>query len=73
VLETTVAARTVPPAAGAISPDPAELVAAAHRLLADPDAARAAGLVAREAALERHGLDRFLADWDRVLADVASR
>lgn len=73
VLETTVAARTVPPAAGAISPDPAELVTAAHRLLADPDAARAAGLVAREAALERHGLDRFLADWDRVLADVASR
>ncbi|SDV03840.1 Glycosyl transferases group 1 [Microlunatus sagamiharensis] len=73
VLETTVAARTVPPAAGAISPDPAELVTAARRLLADPDAARAAGLVAREAALERHGLDRFLADWDRVLADVASR
>ena len=73
VLDTTVAARTVPPAAGAISPDPDVLVRAARRLLADPDEARAAGLVAREAALERHGLDRFLADWDRVLAGVASR
>ncbi len=73
VLETTVAARTVPPGAGAISPDPGELVLAAQRLLDDPEAARAAGLVAREAALERHGLERFLADWDRVLADVASR
>ena len=56
VLDTTVAARTVPPGAGAISPDPVELVAAARRLLADPDEARACGLVAREAALARHGL-----------------
>ena len=72
VLETTVAARTVPPEAGAISPDPDVLVAAARRLLADPDEARAAGLVAREAALARHGLERFLADWDRVFTDVAS-
>jgi hypothetical protein len=73
VLETTAAARTVPPGAGAISPDPEELVAAARRLLADPDEARACGLVAREAALERHGLGRFLADWDRVFAEAASR
>ncbi|GAA3575064.1 glycosyltransferase [Microlunatus spumicola] len=72
VLDTTAAARTVPPEAGAISPDPADLVVAARRLLADPDAARAAGLVAREAALARHGLDRFLADWDAVFADVAA-
>ena len=57
VLDTTAAARTVPPGAGAISPDPAVLVAAARRLLADPDEARARGLVAREAALARHGID----------------
>ena len=56
VLDTTAAARTVPPGAGAISADPVELVAAARRLLADPDEARACGLVAREAALARHGL-----------------
>ena len=72
VLDTTVAARTVPPGAGAISADPDVLVAAARRLLADPDEARACGLVAREAALERHGLGRFLADWDRVLAEVVA-
>jgi hypothetical protein len=72
VLDTTVAARTVPPEAGAISADPAVLVAAARRLLADPDEARAAGLVAREAALARHGLGRFLDDWDRVFDRVAA-
>lgn len=47
VLDTTAAARTVPDA-GAISPDPVTLVGAARRLLADPDKARAAGLVTRE-------------------------
>jgi hypothetical protein len=70
VLDTTAAARTVPPGAGAISPDVDELVAAARRLLADPDEAAAAGRVAREAALARHGLPRFLRDWDAVLAKV---
>lgn len=73
VLDTTVAARTVPPGAGAISADPDVLVAAAQRLLADPDEARAAGLVAREAALARHGLERFLDDWDAVFAAAATR
>ncbi len=71
VLDTTAAARTVPPGAGALSADPEVLVAAAARLLADPEEAAACGAVARQAALERHGLDRFLADWDRVLADAA--
>jgi hypothetical protein len=72
VLDTTAAARTVPPGAGAISADPEVLVAAAAGLLADPDEARARGLVAREAALARHGLGRFLEDWDRVFAEAAS-
>ena len=71
VLDTTAAAATVPPGAGALSADPAVLVTAAARLLADPDEAARCGAVARQAALERHGLDRFLADWDRVLADAA--
>ena len=72
VLDTTVAARTVPAAAGAISADPEVLVAAARRLVADPDEARACGLAAREAALARHGLARFLGDWDRVFAEAAA-
>ena len=72
VLDTTVAARTVPPGAGAISADPDVLVAAARRLVADPDEARARGLVAREAALARHGLGRFLDDWDRVFDAAAA-
>lgn len=72
VLDTTVAARTVPPGAGAISADPDVLAATARLLLADPDEARARGLVAREAALARHGLPRFLRDWDRVFERVAA-
>jgi hypothetical protein len=61
----------VPPAAGVVSTDVDRLVAGARTLLADPDAARAAGHVARAAALERFGLERFLADWDTLLKEVA--
>lgn len=71
VLDATEAARAVPPEAGALSTDVDELVAASARLLADPDEARARGRVAREAALSRYGLARFLADWDRLFADLA--
>ena len=31
---------------------------------------RSAGLAARDAALRRYGLTRFLDDWDRVLKEV---
>jgi glycosyltransferase involved in cell wall biosynthesis len=68
-LATTEAIRAVPPEAGAISTEVAELVAAARVLLDDPDEARRRGAVAREVALARYGLDRFLDDWDEVLAD----
>jgi hypothetical protein len=71
VLAATEAAAVVPPAAGIVSTDVDRLVAGARTLLADPDAARAAGQVARAAALERFGLDRFLADWDTLLKEVA--
>ena len=67
VLGTTEAYRAVPPEAGAVSTDPGELVRAAHRLLDDPDHAAACGRVARQAALQRYGLRRFLADWDDAL------
>lgn len=68
-LATTEAPRAVPAEAGAVSADPAELVAAAGRLLTDPEEARRRGRVAREYALEHYGLTRFLRDWDTLLAD----
>jgi DNA-binding phage protein len=39
-------------------------------LLADLQAAAGMGKLAREAALARYGLARFLADWDRLLGQV---
>jgi hypothetical protein len=68
----TEAARAVPPAAGVVSADPAELRAGVQRFLSDPEDARVAGKEARAHALERYGLPRFLADWDRLLAEVTA-
>ena len=66
-LAATEAVVAVPPAAGVLSTDPERLHQAFGTYLRDPDAARAAGVAARAAALERYGLARFLADWDEVL------
>ncbi len=66
-LSTTEAPRAVPPEAGVLSNDPGELVAAARHWLANPDAAREAGLGARNHARSRYGLDRFLDDWNVFL------
>jgi glycosyltransferase involved in cell wall biosynthesis len=71
VLNTTEASHTVPVDAGALSTDPEVLRREAARLLVDPEEAVRRGRVAREAALERHGMARFLAEWDRVLEGVA--
>jgi hypothetical protein len=71
-LATTEATEAVPPAAGVVSTRPDVLVAAARRFLEDPGAARAAGLAAREHALERYGLGRFLTDWDELMEEVAA-
>jgi hypothetical protein len=68
VVETTEAARAVPVGAGARSTDVDHLVAAAHRLMADPDEAAACGRRGRAAVLQRYALPRFLADWDSVFA-----
>jgi hypothetical protein len=73
VLATTDAPRTVPAEAGAISTDVAELTRASRLLLDDPDEARRRGAVAREAALARHSLARFLRDWDELLDDTVTR
>jgi hypothetical protein len=70
-LATTEVVEAVPPAAGALSTRVDVLVDAARELAADPEAARAAGKAARAAALDRYGLERFLADWDRLLEEVS--
>ena len=67
VLDTTDAAEAVPDGAGVRSTDPARLRAGLRGLVADPAAAEAAGRQAREAALRRYGIDRFLSDWDALL------
>ncbi|TQS45940.1 glycosyltransferase [Cryptosporangium phraense] len=71
-LATTEVYRAVPDGAGVISTDPDELAAAARRYLDDPDLAAAHGTAARQAALERYGLKRFLDDWDVLLEEVVA-
>jgi hypothetical protein len=71
-LATTEAPEAVPPGAGKVSTRIEVLLAAMRHLNQDPAAARAAGRIARAAALERYGLERFLADWDLLLDEVAA-
>jgi glycosyltransferase involved in cell wall biosynthesis len=72
VLATTEAVEAVPPGAGALSTRPDVLARAARRYLHEPEAAAADGARARQAALERYGLKRFLADWERLITEVCS-
>jgi glycosyl transferase family 1 len=71
-LATTEAPEAVPPEAGFLSTDIDRIAATLRRLVADPDEARERGRVARRVALERFGLERFLADWDHTLAQAAA-
>ncbi|MEU7844431.1 glycosyltransferase [Micromonospora sp. NPDC049114] len=68
-LATTEAVTAVPPEAGALATRMDTLLDAARRFIAEPAAARQAGVAARAAARDRYGLDRFLADWDRLLEE----
>ncbi|WP_066948015.1 glycosyltransferase [Microtetraspora fusca] len=68
-LAATEAVEAVPPEAGVISTRLETLTSAVSAFVADPERARQAGKAARAAALARYGLPRFLADWDRLLAD----
>jgi glycosyltransferase involved in cell wall biosynthesis len=72
-LGTTEAHEAVPHEAGAVSTRIDVLTAAVRRLIDDPGEAVARGRAARAAALERYGLERFLADWDDVLQEVTTR
>ena len=70
-LATTEVGEAVPPEAGVVSNRLDVLRGALARFAADRDEARERGLAARSAALDRYGLERFLADWDMLLAEVA--
>jgi hypothetical protein len=68
-LAATEAVEAVPPSAGALSTRVEALLDAAGRFIEEPAVARLAGAEARAAARDRYGLDRFLADWDRLLEE----
>ncbi|MEH0844981.1 glycosyltransferase [Micromonospora sp. CPCC 205711] len=68
-LATTEAVDAVPSDAGVLSTRVDTLVEAARWLAEDRDAAYRLGARAREVTKERFGLDRFLADWDRILEE----
>ncbi|MEE1754693.1 glycosyltransferase [Streptomyces sp. SP18CS02] len=71
-LATTEAVEAVPRGTGTLSTRPDVLARAARRYLAEPEAAAEDGARARQAALERYGLKRFLGDWERVMTEVRS-
>ncbi len=68
----TMAPLSVPPEAGVVSADRAVLGEALAHFVSDQAAADIAGKAAREHALTHHGLDRFLADWDRLIEEVCA-
>lgn len=71
-LATTEVPLAVPADAGVVSNRVADLVDALAWLRADPQAARRMGQAARERALQRYGLQRFLDDWDSVFEEAAA-
>jgi glycosyltransferase involved in cell wall biosynthesis len=71
-LATTEVVEAVPREAGIVSNRVPVLREALRKFVHDPDEARARGRAARESVLERYGLARFLADWDRVFAEAVA-
>ncbi|MHB1535735.1 MAG: glycosyltransferase [Acidimicrobiales bacterium] len=71
-LATTEAAEMVPREAGVVSNRLPVLSEGLRRLVHDPAEAAERGRFARQAALERYGLKRFLTDWDRLIEEVTS-
>lgn len=72
-LATTEAVNAVPEGAGVLSTRVDVLADAVRHFVRDPMEARRVGELARQAALARYGLARFLADWDDLLEEVAAR
>jgi glycosyltransferase involved in cell wall biosynthesis len=68
----TMAPLVVPGEAGVVSADTATLGRAIEAFLADHAAAAAAGKAAREFAIARFGLERFLHDWDVLIEELCA-
>ncbi len=66
-LATTEVVAAVPADGGVLDTRVDALVDAAEWLLRDPEAAQRMGTRAQRAVRTRYGVDRFLADWDRLL------
>ena len=58
---------------GFIDTEPARLVESMQALLEDPALARSLGDEARRTARERFGIERFVADWNRVFYEAVDR
>ncbi|HTI35450.1 MAG TPA: glycosyltransferase [Miltoncostaea sp.] len=71
-LATTEVVEAVPPEAGVVSNRIDVLGDALERLAGDEGEAAAMGAAARRWALERFGLERFLADWEDVLEEATA-
>jgi glycosyltransferase involved in cell wall biosynthesis len=67
---TTMAPLVVPAEAGVVSADVKTLASALECFVSDLPAACAAGKAARDFAMAHFSLDRFLADWDRLIDEV---
>lgn len=72
-LAMTEAAEVVPAEAALLGNDVDRLVTELRDLLHEPERARALGEGARRFALDRFGVERFLADWDELLAATVDR
>jgi glycosyltransferase involved in cell wall biosynthesis len=70
-LATTEAPEAVTRAAGVISTRVEVLAQAVRDFVAEPERARDAGTAARQSALQHYSLERFQADWDELLEEVA--
>lgn len=71
-LATTEVSSAVPSCAGVVSNRIDELKEAMTWLVSDQRAASEMGMAARACATKRYGLDRFLRDWDSVLAEATA-
>lgn len=69
-LAATEAPEAVPHAAGAVSKDVEHLCDDVRALISDREEAREHGRRARVAALKRYSLERFIRDWDELLAEL---
>jgi hypothetical protein len=69
----TEAAAAVPPAAGVVSADPQTLGLAIRRFVHEPELAAICGKSARDTAVAKYGLDRFLGDWNVLLAEAREK